>query len=60
MNVHGEYQFSIPPNELWSILLDSESLRNCIPGAAKTLMDQYFQCLERRATQLTTQRAKVT
>src|SRR6202158_399586 len=32
MKVEGAYTFPGPPQKVWDLLLDPESLRNCIPG----------------------------
>ncbi len=32
MKVEGAYTFPAPPQQVWSLLLDPESLRACIPG----------------------------
>ena len=33
MKVDGSFQFAAPPDKVWRLLLDPESLRSCIPGA---------------------------
>jgi carbon monoxide dehydrogenase subunit G len=33
MKVEGSYSFAGPPQTVWDLLLDPESLRSCIPGA---------------------------
>src|SRR5919204_4888757 len=32
MKVEGTYSFPAPPQKVWDLLLDPESLRSCIPG----------------------------
>ena len=32
MKVEGVYSFPGPPQKVWDLLLDPESLRQCIPG----------------------------
>lgn len=32
MKVEGSYAFPAPPQQVWDLLLDPESLRSCIPG----------------------------
>jgi uncharacterized protein len=33
MKVEGAYTFPAPPQQVWDLLLDPDSLRQCIPGA---------------------------
>jgi carbon monoxide dehydrogenase subunit G len=33
MKVEGAYTFPAPPAQVWTLLLDPEALRGCIPGA---------------------------
>ena len=33
MRVQGEFRFPGRPEQVWALLLDSDSLRACIPGA---------------------------
>lgn len=33
MKVEGTYTFPAPPEQVWTLLMDPENLRGCIPGA---------------------------
>ena len=44
MKVEGSYQFDAPKERVWSVLLDPEALKSCIPGCETlnaTGEDQY-------------------
>jgi carbon monoxide dehydrogenase subunit G len=49
VKVEGSYQFDAPPDRVWSVLLDPESLKSCIPGCEAmnaTGEDQYEATLK--------------
>ena len=44
MKISGSYVFNAPPEKVWTVLTDPESLRGCIPGCEKLQsvgQDQY-------------------
>lgn len=49
MKVEGSYAFPAPPQQVWNLLLDPESLRSCIPGCesiTETGPDQFDAALK--------------
>lgn len=49
MKVEGSYQFPAPPQQVWDMLQDPESLRSCIPGCeslTETTPDHYDATLK--------------
>lgn len=35
MKISGSYEFNAPPEKVWSVMTDPQSLRGCIPGCER-------------------------
>jgi uncharacterized protein len=35
MDISGSYTFSAPPERVWNLLMDPESIKSCIPGCER-------------------------